>query len=96
VPNATPPTVEDRIAINDLIASYAWALDTGDVDAPLACFTPDAVVIEEVFDTRLTLAGLIHGENSMCSRDATDSLRQPCTQDLRGRVRVVVVQDCVP
>lgn len=43
-------TVRDRIAIGDLLASYAWALDTGDVDGFVACFTPDAVVIEEVFE----------------------------------------------
>jgi ketosteroid isomerase-like protein len=43
-------TVEDRVAINDLLARYAWALDTGDVDALVACFTPTAVVIEEVFE----------------------------------------------
>lgn len=45
-----PLTVADRIAINDLLARYAWALDTGDVDALIACFTPEAVVIEEVFE----------------------------------------------
>jgi ketosteroid isomerase-like protein len=43
-------TTADRIAINDLLADYAWALDTGDVDALVACFTLDAVVIEEVFE----------------------------------------------
>jgi ketosteroid isomerase-like protein len=43
-------TLRDRIAINDLLARYAWALDTGDVDGFIACFTPDAVVIEEVFE----------------------------------------------
>ena len=42
--------VEDRIAIQDLIARYAWALDTGDSDSLVACFTQDAVVIEEVFE----------------------------------------------
>ena len=47
---AKPLTVADRIEINDLMASYAWALDTGDVDSFVACFTPDAVVIEEVFE----------------------------------------------
>ena len=50
MPNAKPLTIADRIAINDLLAEYAWALDTGDVDALVACFTPDAVVIEEVFE----------------------------------------------
>jgi hypothetical protein len=43
-------SVGDRIAIQDLIARYAWALDTGDIDALVACFTPDAVLIEEVFE----------------------------------------------
>lgn len=47
---AGPLTIADRIAISDLIAEYAWALDTGDVDSLVACFTPDAVVIEEVFE----------------------------------------------
>jgi ketosteroid isomerase-like protein len=50
MPGAIPLTTEDRIAINDLLAEYAWALDTGDVDALVACFTPDAIVIEEVFE----------------------------------------------
>ncbi|MGB6450345.1 MAG: nuclear transport factor 2 family protein [Steroidobacteraceae bacterium] len=43
-------TVRDRLAVHDLLARYAWALDTGDVDGFIACFTPDAVVIEEVFE----------------------------------------------
>ncbi|HTR46354.1 MAG TPA: nuclear transport factor 2 family protein [Verrucomicrobiae bacterium] len=50
MPKAKPLTLADRIAINDLIADYGWALDTGDVDALVACFIPDAVVIEEVFE----------------------------------------------
>lgn len=47
---ASQLTVADRIRINDLLAEYAWALDTGDVDALMSCFTDDAVVIEEVFE----------------------------------------------
>jgi ketosteroid isomerase-like protein len=43
-------SVADRIAIQDLMARYAWALDTGDVDALVLCFTPDCAVIEEVFE----------------------------------------------
>jgi ketosteroid isomerase-like protein len=42
--------VADRLAIHELLARYAWALDTGDLDALVACFTPDAVVIEQVFE----------------------------------------------
>jgi hypothetical protein len=48
--DSTALSVSDRIAIQDLIARYAWALDTGDVDALVQCFTPDCVVIEEVFE----------------------------------------------
>jgi ketosteroid isomerase-like protein len=50
MPKSKPLTVADRVAINDLLAEYAWALDTGDVDALVACFTPDALVLEEVFE----------------------------------------------
>lgn len=47
---AAPLTVEDRFAIQDLLARYAWALDTGDVEGLVACFTPDARMTEEVFE----------------------------------------------
>ncbi|MXO65225.1 nuclear transport factor 2 family protein [Altericroceibacterium endophyticum] len=42
--------VEDRFALQDLIADYSWALDTGDVEALVALYTEDAVMIEEVFE----------------------------------------------
>jgi ketosteroid isomerase-like protein len=47
---AAPLTLEDRFAIQDLVARYAWALDTGDIDGLIACFTPDARMVEEVFE----------------------------------------------
>lgn len=52
VPAASPAAlpVEDRLALQDLIAAYAWALDTGDVEGLVACFTPDARMVEEVFE----------------------------------------------
>jgi len=43
-------TADDRFAIQDLIARYAWALDTGDIEALVACFTPDCLLVEEVFE----------------------------------------------
>ena len=43
-------SVEDRLAIHDLFARYAWALDTGDVKGYGACFTEDTVVTEDVFE----------------------------------------------
>lgn len=42
--------IEDRLAIQDLLAAYAWALDTGDVEGLVACFTPDTRMVEEVFE----------------------------------------------
>lgn len=43
-------TPEDRLAIQDLLARYGWALDTGDIDAFVNCFAPDGVMVEEVFE----------------------------------------------
>lgn len=40
---------DDRFAIKDLMARYSWALDTGDLDAFVACFAPDGMMVEEVF-----------------------------------------------
>ena len=42
--------IEDRLGLMDLIADYSWALDTGDADALVQCFTETAVMSEEVFD----------------------------------------------
>ena len=38
------PDLQDRLAIQDLFARYAAALDNGDVETVVACFTPDAVL----------------------------------------------------
>jgi len=37
-------SVEDRLAIERLYADYAWALDTGDVDAVMKTFWPGAAM----------------------------------------------------
>lgn len=37
--------VEDRLDIEELFAKYCWGMNTGDIDAVLACFTADAVMI---------------------------------------------------
>jgi ketosteroid isomerase-like protein len=36
--------IEDRLAIGDLFVRYAIALDDGDVDTVVECFTGDAVL----------------------------------------------------
>ena len=50
MPTPAELSLADRIGIQDLIARYAWALDTGDVDTLVSCFTTDCAVIEEVFE----------------------------------------------
>lgn len=37
-------SVEDRLAISDLFARYMWAIDTGDVEGLVACFTEDGAL----------------------------------------------------
>lgn len=39
-------TLEDRAAISDCLGRYVWALDTGDVEGVVACFTPDGVTVD--------------------------------------------------
>ncbi|HMA11215.1 MAG TPA: nuclear transport factor 2 family protein [Steroidobacteraceae bacterium] len=40
----------DRLEIHELLARYAWSLDTGDEAAFVACFTSDAQLVWDVFD----------------------------------------------
>jgi uncharacterized protein (TIGR02246 family) len=44
-------SADDQLAIRDVIARCAWALDTGDVDAFVDCFCGDAVLLWDVFET---------------------------------------------
>jgi hypothetical protein len=41
---AGPLTLEDRVAIDELFAIYAWALDTGNVEIWESLFTEDALI----------------------------------------------------
>lgn len=45
-----PIDAEDRLAVHELFARYAWAFGTGDVEGFVACFTPDAILSEDVFE----------------------------------------------
>ena len=40
------PSVEDTLLIHDLYNRYSWALDTGDTEAYVQLYLPDAVVYE--------------------------------------------------
>src|SRR5690606_19974090 len=51
-PRAAAPavlTAADRLAIHEVLARYAWSLDTGDEEGFIACFTPDAELAWESF-----------------------------------------------
>ena len=39
-----PISLDDRQAIYDTLARYVWGMDTGDIEAVVATFTPDGVV----------------------------------------------------
>lgn len=41
----------DRLEIHEVLSRYAWALDTGDEKAFLACFATDAELVWDVFET---------------------------------------------
>jgi hypothetical protein len=45
-----PLSAEDKLAIHELLARYAWAFDTGDVEGFVACFTADAILCEDAFE----------------------------------------------
>lgn len=44
--------LEDRAAIHDLFTRYCCALDNGEVDTVVACFTDDAALRSPVIDIR--------------------------------------------
>lgn len=44
------PSTVDQLAIHDVIARYAWALDTGDVEGFVACFCTDGVLVWDAFE----------------------------------------------
>ena len=50
-------SIEDRMAIHDLIARYGWSLDTGDIDGFVDCFVTDATLCEDVFEEADTFVG---------------------------------------
>jgi uncharacterized protein (TIGR02246 family) len=40
----------DKIEIHELLARYAWAFDTADVEGFVGCFAPDGTMCEDVFE----------------------------------------------
>ncbi len=50
---------EDRLAIHELLARYAWAFGTGDVERFVDCFTSDAILAEDVFEVEDRWTGAV-------------------------------------
>jgi len=44
-------TATDRFEIQDVLASYAWSLDTGDEDAFVRCFAREGELVWDVFES---------------------------------------------
>lgn len=44
-------STDDRLAILEVIARYAWALDTGDVEGFAGCFCREGVLVWDAFET---------------------------------------------
>jgi uncharacterized protein (TIGR02246 family) len=51
-------SIEDRLAINDLFVRYATALDDGDVEGIVSCFTEDGALESPVVGVRSGRAGI--------------------------------------
>lgn len=51
MPIAPALAAVDQLAIREVIARYAWALDTADVEGFVACFWPDGALVWDVFET---------------------------------------------
>ena len=51
-PPSTAPVLSaaDRVEIHEVLARYAWSLDTGDADGFVACFAPDAELVWDAFE----------------------------------------------
>ena len=53
-----PSSIEDRFAINDLFVRYVTALDAGDVDTIVGCFTEDGALESPVVGKYAGHAGI--------------------------------------
>jgi len=54
--------IRERLRINDRIARYSWALDSGDLPAYLDCFTKDGVLRHPLRDGS---PGVFHGHEGI-------------------------------
>lgn len=94
-------STEDRIAIQDIVSRYAWALDTGDVDGFVTCFASDGELIWDTFERPETwhghkalrhFAAFLRDQPRSAGRQhhVTNLLIEPATEGARGRAYAAV------
>lgn len=94
-------SADDRLAIHDLVSRYCWALDTGDVDAFIACFCEDGALVWGAFDMPLRwqgaaalrhFASFLRDQPSTAGRQhhVTNLLIEPDGDGVRGKAFVAV------
>jgi ketosteroid isomerase-like protein len=94
-------SAEDRLAIGDVISRYCWAIDTGDVDAFVACFCEDGLLVWDAFDVPLHwrgaealrhFASFLRDQPSTAGRQhhVTNLLVEPDGDGARGKAFVAV------
>jgi ketosteroid isomerase-like protein len=82
-------SADDQIAIRDVISHYAWALDTGNVEAFVSCYTRDGVLIWDAFEEPLRFEGV-----EALRHFATFIRDQPASAGRQHHVTNVIVTPC--
>jgi hypothetical protein len=82
-------SVADELAIREVIARYAWALDTGDVEGFVACFCGDGALVWEAFEAPLRWQG-----HAALRHFATFFRDQPTSAGRQHHVTNTVVTAC--
>ena len=82
-------SADDQLAIRDTISHYAWALDTGNVEAFVACFTRDGLLIWDAFEEPLRWQGA-----DAIRHFATFIRDQPASAGRQHHVTNIIVTPC--
>ncbi len=94
-------STSDQLAIRDVVSRYCWALDTGDVEGFVSCFTSDGLLVWDAFDVPLQwqgsdalrhFASFMRDQPSTAGRQhhVTNLLIEPDGEGARGKAFVAV------
>ena len=76
------PSIEDRLAIEDLFVRYAAALDEGDVEGVVGCFTEDGWLDSPIVGRRQGKAELREFAEKISESKTARSAIPSCRQQL--------------